>query len=122
MTRPYSLDLRRRVVDQVLSGKSVRSVAKHFEISTSAVVKWSQRYRQTGSLEPDQVGGHKPFLLTPYRDFIHHRFAQQSDLSLRRLQQELCDLGVEVSYGAVWRFVHEEGLSFKKNRCRKRAR
>jgi transposase len=43
------------------------------------------------------------------------------DLSLRALAAELAERGVVVSYGAVWTFVHREGLSFKKKRAPRRA-
>jgi transposase len=59
MTRPLSNDLRKRVVAAVLGGESCRSVASRFGVSVSSVVKWSQRYRRTGSVAPGQMGGHR---------------------------------------------------------------
>lgn len=120
MARPYSLDLRERVVARVLAGETVRSVAWSFGVSVSAVVKWSQRYRATGSVAPGKMGGHRPVLLAAHREFVHARFAEEPDLALRSLQRELAERGVRVSYGAIWRFVHAEGLSFKKNRAGQR--
>jgi transposase len=52
MTRPLSNDLRERVVAAVAGGESCRSVAERFEVAVSSVVKWSQRYRATGSFAP----------------------------------------------------------------------
>jgi transposase-like protein len=49
MARPYSLDLRERVVAAVESGRRVREFASSFGVSVSSLVKWSQRYRRTGS-------------------------------------------------------------------------
>lgn len=49
MPRPYSLDLRERAVVRVMSGETVRSVAAVLDVSVASVVKWSQRFRQTGS-------------------------------------------------------------------------
>ncbi len=43
------------------------------------------------------------------------RLAGHPSLSLRALQGELAERGVKVSYGALWSFVHSEGLSFKKS-------
>jgi transposase len=43
MTRAYSNDLRKRVVDAVGAGDSCRVVAKQFGVAVSSVVKWSQR-------------------------------------------------------------------------------
>lgn len=121
MARPYSIDLRERVVARVLAGETVRVVASTFEVSVSAVVKWSQRYRASGSVQPGKMGGHRPALLAAHRDFVHARFAAEPELPLRSLQRELAERGIRVSYGAIWSFVHAEGLSFKKNRAGKRA-
>jgi len=49
MTRPLSNDLRERVVAALAGGESCRVVAARFGVTVSSVVKWSQRYRTTGS-------------------------------------------------------------------------
>ena len=120
MTRAYSIDLRERVVERVLAGESIRTVGAAYAISPSAVAKWSGRFRRTGSVSPAQMGGYRPVILTAYRDFIHARFAEVSNLTLRCLQKDLAGCGVKVSYGTIWNFVHAEGLSFKKNRAGRR--
>ena len=121
MPGPYSNDLRERVVSAVEEGgMSRRRAAAQFGVGVSTVIKWVRRFRQTDSVEPDQMGGYRPVLLAAHRDFVHGRFAEQPELSLRGLQQDLADRGVKVSYGAVWNFVHAEGLSFKKNRSGQR--
>ncbi|MEM6849405.1 MAG: helix-turn-helix domain-containing protein, partial [Pseudomonadota bacterium] len=56
MTQPYSMDLRERAMEALADGSSCRQVAKRFAISVSAVVKWSQRLRQTGSVAPAKMG------------------------------------------------------------------
>ena len=120
MVRPYSLDLRERVVAAVAGG-SCRSVAEAFCVSVASVVKWSQRFRATGSAAARPMGGKRPVLLAGQRAFILDRIATDPDLSLRALAAELAERGVVVSYGAVWTFVHREGLSFKKKRAPRRA-
>jgi transposase len=40
MARPYSLDLRERVVAAVDGGQTCRTVADTFGVSVSSVVKW----------------------------------------------------------------------------------
>ncbi len=59
MTAPLSQDLRRRIVRAVEAGSSARAAAARFQVSASAVIKLMQRMRQTGSLAPAQVGGHR---------------------------------------------------------------
>src|SRR5580700_8942974 len=63
MARPYSMDLRERALARVQAGESVRVVARALSISPSSVVKWSQRFRTTGSAAAGKMGGHRPRLL-----------------------------------------------------------
>ena len=114
MVRPLSNDLRDRVVARVAAGETVRSVAAVFGVSVSSVVKWSQRWRATGSAAARPMGGKRRDAMAAGRDFALARLAEQPSLPLRQLQAELAVRGVRVSYGAPWNFVHAEGLSFKK--------
>jgi transposase len=121
MGRAYSLDLRDRVVAGVMAGESCRSVAKRFRVSVASVVKWSQRFRATGSAAAKRMGGHRPLALAGERAWLLARIASSPDLTLRALVTELGDRGVTVSYYAVWHFFEHEGISFKKKPARRRA-
>jgi transposase len=118
MARPLSNDLRERVVARHESGESIRAVAEVFGIAPSTVSKWAGRLRRTGSVAPAQFGGYRRPLLEPHRDWIGSRFAETPELTLEGLRAELAARGIEVSYGTVQKFVHDAGLSFKKNRVR----
>jgi transposase len=118
MTAPLSNDLRERVVAAIMAGESCRSVAVRFGIAVSSAVKWSQRYRATGSVAPGKMGGHRKRVLDPHRDFIIERINQTPHLTLHGLKDELAARGVEVSHNAVWLFLRREGLRFKKNTVR----
>jgi transposase len=118
MTRPLSNDLRQRVVSAVLNGDSCRAAAARFGVAVSSVVKWSQRYRATGSVSPGKMGGHRKPVLAPYRAFIVERIRQTPHLTLHGLKDELAARGVKVSHNAVWMFLRREGLRFKKNLVR----
>jgi transposase len=122
MARPYSLDLRERVVAAVRSGESCRKVAGTYRVSVASVVKWSQRFRATGSAAARRMGGNQPRSLAAERDWLVERLATVPDLTLRALVMELGERGVVTSYGSVWRIVHDAGISFKKNSVRHRAR
>src|SRR3981189_335904 len=90
-------------MSRVEAGGSVRAVAASLSISPSCVVKWSQRFRATGSVAPGKMGGHKPRILQgAHADWLRERIPH-SDFTLRGL-------------------VAEEKLSFKKNRASQRAR
>ena len=116
MTRPLSNDLRERVVAAVIGGESCRSAAARFGVAVSSVVKWSQRYRATGSVAPGKMGGHRKRVLEPYQAFITERLRQTPHLTLHGLKDELAARGVFVSHNAVWMFLRREGLRFKKKR------
>ena len=116
--RPLSNDLRERVVAAVGGGESCRSVSARFGVATSTVVKWSQRYRATGSVAPGKVGGHRKAVLEAHRAFIRKRIDQTSHLTLHKLKDELAARGIVVSHNTVWTFLRREGLSFKKNTVR----
>jgi transposase len=118
MCRPLSNDLRERVVAAVACGESCRSVALRFGVAASSVVKWSQRYRATGSVKPGKMGGHRKRVLEPHGAFIKERISQTPHMTLHGLKDELAARGVCVSHNAVWLFLRREGLRFKKNAVR----
>ena len=119
--KPYSIDLRDRVVARVLSGESVRPVAETFSVSVASVVRWSQRYRSRGHSAPDKMGRGSAHILDGERSWLLGRIENEPDVALRQLTAELVGRGVKVCYGTVWNFVHREGLSFKKKRSAQRA-
>jgi transposase len=121
MAKPYSQDLRDRVVGSVASGRSCRATAELFGVSVASVVKWSQRWRATGSAAAKQMGGWRPLLLTRQRNWLLARIAEKPDLTLRAVVAELTERGTPASYGAVWRFFKHEGITFKKKPARQRA-
>ena len=108
MARPYSLDLRERVVAAVESGRTVRDVASSFGVSVSSVVKWSQRYRATGSAAALPMGGRRPFALAAHRGWVLSRLAEKPDLTAR---------GIVVSNYAVWHFLKGTRHHVQKKAC-----
>jgi transposase len=119
--RAYSSDLRERVVAAVMAGSTVRAAADRFGVSVASAVKWSQRYRVTGSAAAKPRGGKKPYVLVGHREWLLARIAEAPDLTLRAVMAELADRGVVASYHAVWDFFAHEGVTFKKKPARRRA-
>jgi len=115
MTAAYSLDLRERALARKEAGETNREIAAALRISPSCVSKWMKRKRETGSLAPAQIGGHKPRTLSGgSADWLRARIAA-GPFTLRGLSAELTERGIKTHPRAVWVFVHAEGLSFKKN-------
>src|ERR1700688_4948434 len=121
MARPYSSDLRDRVVASVTGGRTCRATAALFGVSVASVVKWSQRWRATGSAAAKKMGGWRQLLLKSEREWLSARIAEKPDLTLRAVVAELAERGTPASYGAVWRFFKHEGITFKKKPVRQRA-
>ncbi len=121
MVRPYSEDLRVRVVGRVELGHPVREVAALFGVSVASVVKWSQRKRATGSVAAKPMGSRLKRSLLSQRDWLLERIAAKPDVTLRELVAELEARSITTSYGSVWRLLDDEGISFKKKPARQRA-
>jgi transposase len=122
MARAPSPDLRDRVVAAIRDGASCREAARTFSVSVASAVRWSQLERASGSTAPRPHGLRRRPVLLPERDWLLARVAAAPDLTVRALRAELAERrGVQVGYGAVWRFLAREGLTFKKNLARGRA-
>ncbi len=117
MARPYSMDLRDRVIRAVeVEGLSRRAAAARFGLGVSTVITWVRRFRDTGSARPGRMGGHKPRKICgDHRAWLLARCREQ-DFTLRGLVAELGERGLTVDYRSVWEFVHAEKLSYKKRR------
>jgi transposase len=116
MGKPYSMDLRKRVVTAVVTGGlSCNQAAKQFGIAVSTAIGWVRRQRQTGSVAAGKMGGHRPKAISgEHRVWVLER--TKRDFTLRGLVAELAERGLKVDYRSVWEFVHAEKLSFKKKR------
>jgi putative transposase len=123
MGKPYSVDLRERVVAAVESGGlSCHQAAARFGVGISTAINWVRRVRETGSVAPGKMGGHKrKSIAGEQRAWLLERM-KEKDFTLRGLVAELAERGLKVDYRTVWSFVHAEKLSFKKNRGGWRAR
>jgi transposase len=122
MARPYSRDLRERVVGAVEGGLSRRRAAKRFGVAISTVIDWVDAWRKEGRLTAKPMGGDHSSRLKGDRDWLLERVAAVPDLTLEEIRSELAARGKPVGYGTVWRFFAAEGISFKKNRACQRAR
>ena len=122
MAKPYSGDLRARVVAAVDGGLSRRRAASLFGVAISTVVHWVRRWRETGSVAAKPMGGDHRSRLTVERAWLLERIEAVPDLTLEELRDELKQRGVSVGYGTVWRFFARADITVKKNRARGRTR
>jgi putative transposase len=115
MVKPYSIDLRERVVAAVnRDGISRQEAARRFGVAASTSITWVKRLDETGSLIAGQSGAHRPKKIAgEHRSWLLLR-CWESAFTIRSLVLELAERGLDVGYRAVWDFVHAEKLSYKK--------
>ena len=118
MPKPYSQDLRDRVIDAVEKGEmSRRAAARRYEISESVAIKWLERLERDGSREPVGHGGHRASKLMPHREFLEGARAVKSDITLQALcERLLSDRGVKADTSMMSRFFRRIGVTLKKRR------
>ncbi len=122
MGMSLSDDLRVRVVEAVESGASRRQAAARFGVSISSAIRWVRRWRDQGEIRARPQGGdRRSGRIEAHAEFLLDRIAQTPDVTLAELQALLRERGVAVGIGTVWRFFERHGISFKKNRARRRA-
>lgn len=56
MAKPYSLDLRGRVIRYVESGHSKAEACRKYEVSYRTIERWMKRYQLTGKIKAERTG------------------------------------------------------------------
>jgi transposase len=115
MGRPYSEDLRIRIVGAVKAGASCSAAARQFGISPSCAIKLLQRWRRTGSVAP-APRGKKPYALADDEGLVRELVASRADMTLDELHEELVRRGIQVGRSSIGRFLLARGLTLKKSR------
>src|SRR5580658_5116030 len=112
MGKPYSDDLRERVVAAIEAGRTRVEVAELYNMALSTVGGFIKRKRETGSVRPDKFGGYKTFALEDHTARVKELVAEQPDSTLAELQAKEY---VNVSQSAISRFLHYINMTFKKS-------
>lgn len=105
-TKPYSKDLRIRVLESIKSGKTQVYTSIKYGVSTSAVNRWWKRYQESKEVMPKPRLGSKGKIdlkkLTRYVE-------GNSDRSLEEIARVF-----KVSASAIYRRLKQLGYSYKK--------
>jgi transposase len=111
--RPYSSDLRERIVAAVARGQgSLRELADVFSVSLSCIVRLLRRHRATGSVLPQpHAGGPHPLLDADACQRLLALVREQPDATLAELRARL---GVPCSLSTICRALRRHGISRKK--------
>ena len=118
MGKPFSGDLRERIVAAVQAGRSRHEVAGIFGVSVSCVIKLMQRFSALGHCRPEKFGGYKRPILEEHEDTVRALIRARPDLTISELQQELTGAGIKVGRSSVGRFVERLKLTYKKKTLR----
>src|SRR5258708_10024909 len=122
MGKPYSDDLRERVVAAIEAGDTRVKVAESYNMALSTVGGFIKRKRETGSVSPDKFGGYKTFSLEPHTALVKELVAEQPDSTLAELQVRFAKKKVKGSQSGVSRFLHHINLTLKKKHTHRRTR
>jgi transposase len=96
------MDLRERVVAALEEeGLSRNEAAARFGVGISTAINWVRRFKDTGSVAPARMGGHKPKAIRgEHEAWLRERLGER-DFTLRGLVGELAARGLKVDYHTV---------------------
>jgi len=117
MSKPYSSDLRERVVEFVEAGASRHEAAERFEVSVSSAIRWMHRFVRFGNAAAKPSGG-SISLLEAHAPWLLKLIAEHPDLTLDEIVAAMHRHGIAGSRSAVWRFFDRHKISVKKKSMR----
>jgi len=120
--RALSNDLRKRVIDAVDGGMSRRAAAERFGVAVSTAIRWVERWQASGILRPHPQGGDKrSYHIEAYASEILELVENNKDITLAEIATHLEDrYGRLFASSTIWRLLDRHGMTFKKNRARRR--
>src|SRR4030088_1716169 len=115
MGKPYSLDLRERVVGALEGGMSTRQAAARYSIGIATAGTWGRLKRSQGDVRPAKQGKPKGSVLDAHEAFILGALQDNPDTTLAELVERLAtECGVRVVTTAVWKFLDRRDQTYKK--------
>ena len=115
---PYSLDLRRRVLEAALSGEhTIAEVAQVFGVGITFVNKMLSLHRQGQDLAPRPHGGGRTARLSAaHHKMLRAEVRRHNDATIAELRAHLAEkAAVEVSIPTLGRVLQQLGLGRKKS-------
>jgi transposase len=109
---PYGIELRRRVMDAVAAGGSIREVAERFAVSPFFVKSMKRLAREQGHLRPKSGRAGRKRRLAGREEEIRGLVAVRPDLTLEQLRAEL---KADVCITTVANELNRLKLTFKKS-------
>jgi transposase len=122
--RPYSTDLRQRVLGAHRRGEgSIRDLADQFEIAVRTIENWIELERETGSVAPRAHGGGAPTRLgSVHRNVLRRLVQEDPDATLPQLAKRLARAThCRVHPWTIGRALADLNLPRKKRRSTRRS-
>ena len=120
MGKPYSEDLRARVVRAAQDGATIPETAEQLGVSISSVVRFLRLQRDTGSVSAAKFGGYKEFVLAAHEELVRRLIEEQPAITLAELEARLAKKNVLVGKSSISRFLNHLKLPFKKKSAGRR--
>src|SRR3954466_13535584 len=91
LARPYSQDLRDRVIEATGNGTSARQAAVRFDVGVSTAIKWVERERDSGGCWARRQGLRPGSKLDALRDFLLAVIEAAPDATIDDRQRRLLE-------------------------------
>jgi len=113
MAKPYSMDLRERVMAEVDEGLLLEMVAERFAVSVRTLRNWLALRAESGSLLPRQGEvGRKRKLDPAQRESIEKAISRSPSLDLEELRTKF---SLPVLLSTLWSALERWGMTLKKS-------
>jgi transposase len=104
--KPYSKDLRLRVLSAVDAATPREEVAKTFSVSVPTIKRWLRRRRETGDVEPKPIPGRPSRKGTVLKEWLPKQLEVNDDLTLEEHSEAFEEeFGQKVSTSTVGRAI-----------------
>ena len=104
--KPYSKDLRSRVLAAVDAGTPREEVARTFSVSMPTIKRWLKRRRETGDVQPRAIPGRPSRKGVMLKEWLPKHLEANDDLTLEEHRQAFEEeFGEEVSTSTVGRAI-----------------
>ena len=115
--RPFSLDLRQRIVDGLQSGQTRSEAAERFGVSLATVDRFAKQWREKNDLSPRPITGRPRAIAGTEIGLLQTLLTTQKDVTLESLSKALQEqTGKRISLSALQRNLIWLGYSYKKSR------
>jgi transposase len=116
MPRPYSTDLRERVLGALKQGLTQEEIANLFTVGVGTIRRWLRKWEATGSVKPEPMGGpHSVKLDDAGLQELKALVEEQPDRTYAELQEGIAERAdIHVSMSTIGRGVRKLGFTRKK--------